>query len=90
MPTVGVPRILRYHLDDQAAASVAGATLGEALANLFGAYPLLARHVTDEAGALRSHVVLALNGAVIGARPDPDTPVQPDDEIAILQAVSGG
>lgn len=90
MPTVGVPRILRYHLDGNAAAAVEGATLGEALDDLYRSYPMLARHVTDEAGRLRSHVVLALNGTVIGARPDPATPVGDDDQIAILQAVSGG
>lgn len=90
MPSVGVPRLLRYHLDEQAAAQVEGDTLGDALDNLFGAYPLLARHVTDEKGNLRAHVVLALNGTVIGARPDPSRPVGPDDEIQILQAVSGG
>lgn len=90
MPTVGVPRILRYHLDEQPTTRVAGDTLGEALGNLFSTYPLLARHVTDERGDLRAHVVLALNGTVIGARPDPSRPVGPDDEIQILQAVSGG
>ena len=90
MPIVGVPRILRYHLDEQATAEVEGGTLGEVLGNLFSAYPLLARHVTDEQGDLRAHVVLALNGTVIGARPDPGRSVGPDDEIQILQAVSGG
>lgn len=90
MPLVGVPRLLRYHLGEQATAQVAGETLGETLDNLFFAYPLLARHVTDEQGRLRAHVVLALNGTVIGARPDPSRAVGPDDEIQILQAVSGG
>jgi adenylyltransferase/sulfurtransferase len=90
MPSVGVPRLLRYHLDEQAATNVTGATLGGVLANLFEAHPLLARHVTDESGALRSHVVLALNGSIIGAGTDLDLPVEPDDQIEILQAVSGG
>ena len=90
MPRVGVPRILRYHLGDEPATQVAGGTLREALEDLFASYPLLARHVTDEGGSLRAHVVLALNGTVIGARPNLDTPVREDDEIAILQAVSGG
>lgn len=90
MPSVGVPRLLRYHLGDQPSTEVSGRTLGEALEELFKGYPLLARHVTDEAGALRAHVVVALNGKVLGARPDLGTPVSDADEIAILQAVSGG
>lgn len=90
MPTVEVPRILRYQLGDQAAAMVEGGTLGEALANLYEAYPLLARHVTDGGGRLRSYIVLALNGEVIGGRPDLARPVAVDDRVVFLQAVSGG
>ena len=90
MPTVGVPRLLRYHVGDQAEVEVQGNTLGAALRAVFDAHPGLARHVTDERGHFRAHVVLALNGQVLGRDLDLDRSVEPGDEIRLLQAVSGG
>ena len=90
MATVGVPRLLRYHLGDRAEVEVAGTTLGEVLRELFAANPGLARHVTDERGRLRAHVVLALNGTILGRDLDLDRSVDPSDDIRLLQAVSGG
>ena len=90
MATVGVPRLLRYHLGDRAEVEVPGSTLGEVLHALFDANPGLARHVTDERGRLRAHVVLALNGTILGRDVDLDRNLEPDDDIRLLQAVSGG
>lgn len=90
MPTVGVPRLLRYHLGDRAEVEVSGETLGGVLRALFDENPGLARHVTDERGRLRAHVVLALNGSILGRDVDLERSVEPTDEIRLLQAVSGG
>lgn len=64
-------------------------TAGEALDALLDAHPALADRVLDGQGHLRDHVNLLRNGESIGAE-GLDTPVAPDDELALFPPVSGG
>jgi sulfur-carrier protein len=69
---------------------VDGATLGEALAAVFADRPALKGYVLDDQGALRQHVAVFVNGRNAVDRARLTDPVRPDDEIYVLQALSGG
>ena len=69
---------------------VEAATLRGSLDALFRLHPELAIHLFDESGDLRRHVLCLHNGANARWSATLDVPVSPGDEIAILQAVSGG
>ena len=69
---------------------VAGATLGEALAQVFAANPALRSYVLDDQGALRRHVAVFVNGRPATDRKGLTDPVGADEEIYVFQALSGG
>jgi sulfur carrier protein ThiS len=69
---------------------VAGATVGEALAGVFGANQALRSYVLDDQGALRRHVAVYVNGELVRDRTRLSDPVAGDDEIYVLQALTGG
>lgn len=71
---------------DQPTVETDAATVGEALSALLEAYPALADRVTDDDGALREHVNLLREGEPATL----NTPVEPDDELALFPPVSGG
>jgi hypothetical protein len=52
--------------------------------------PLLRVHLFDEAGALRQHVQIFVNGTDSRHLPSLQVPVADGDEIIVLQAISGG
>ena len=70
-------------------AQVAAATVGEALAGVFGATALRG-YVLDDQGALRRHVAIYVNGAPVRDRTGLSDPVGRDDEIYVFQALTGG
>lgn len=68
----------------------AGATLAEVLRAAFADDPMLGGYVLDEQGRVRKHVNIYLDGALIADRIKLSDPVQPNSEIYLLQALSGG
>jgi molybdopterin synthase sulfur carrier subunit len=89
MPTVSFTPALRRFLDAPTM-RVAGATAGEALAAVFAARPGLRGYVLDDQGALRRHVNVYVGGEPVRDRARLTDPVGPDDEIHVLQALTGG
>jgi hypothetical protein len=69
---------------------VEGATLREALDAVFAANPMLRGYVLDDQGSLRQHVAVFLNGVAAADRTGLTDPVAPQDEIHVLQALTGG
>ena len=69
---------------------VAGSSLGEVLAAAFADYPGLRGYVLDDQGALRRHVAVFVNGQAVRDRVRLSDPVGADDEIYVLQALTGG
>jgi molybdopterin synthase sulfur carrier subunit len=66
-------------------------TVGDALDALVERYPALEAELYDEDGDLYDHVRLLHEGADPFAAADGlDTPVAPDDELALFPPVSGG
>lgn len=68
----------------------AGATVREVLEVVFAAYPQIRGYVTDEAGALRHHVVAFVDGEPVRDKVGLGEPVPPGGEVYIFQALSGG
>jgi molybdopterin synthase sulfur carrier subunit len=64
-------------------------TAGEALDTLLDAHPTLADRVLED-GDLADHVNLLLNGENVAGAEGLETPVSPDDELALFPPVSGG
>lgn len=71
-------------------ARVEAATVGEALAALFATTPALRGYVLDDQGALRRHVNIYIGGEPVRDRGRLTDPVGPNDEIYVLQALTGG
>lgn len=87
--TVHVPAVLRDWCGGSAALVVTAPSVRAVLAELERCHPALYRSVCDETGAVRRHVNLFVNTALV-ARDGLDTPLHPGDVVAILPAVSGG
>lgn len=69
---------------------VRAATLGDALRAAFITAPALASYVLDEQGHVRKHVAVFLNNEMIASRRNMALPVADDDNIMVIQALSGG
>jgi len=64
-----------------------GATLGEVLHDLERRYPGIRFRMIDEQDRMRRHVRFFINGGQVF---DLDTALRPGDEVAIVQALTGG
>lgn len=69
---------------------VSGATVREALEQVFSAVPPARAYVLDEHGAVRPHMVIFVDGRQIRDRTGLSDPVPPDAEVHVMQALSGG
>jgi hypothetical protein len=89
MPAVTFTSTLRRHLDAPPA-RVGGATVREALDEVFRANPRLRAYVLDDQGRLRRHVQVFVDGEPISDRERLGDPVGAASELYVLQALSGG
>jgi sulfur-carrier protein len=64
-----------------------GATLSAVLADLERQYPGIRFRMIDEQDRMRAHVRFFVNGVQVR---DPTQALQSDDEVIIVQALSGG
>jgi hypothetical protein len=71
-------------------ATVDGTTVAEVLAAVFSANERLRSYVVDERGALRKHMVVFVDGHQLVDRSTLSDTVDPDGEIYVMQALSGG
>ncbi len=72
------------------ATEAAGATVREVLDNVFAANPQARAYVLDDQSALRRHMTIFVDGAVIRDRTRLSDPVTAGSRIYIFQALSGG
>ena len=89
MPRIVFTSNLQRHVacPDQ---EVAGATVGQALAQVFAETPQIRDYVVDEQGHVRQHVHIYVDGIRISDRKSLSDAVTPQSEIFVLQALSGG
>jgi molybdopterin converting factor small subunit len=86
MPTVRLRQPLKRLAGDRADHELDGATVGELLAALEHAHPAVDGWILDERGVMRRHINVFVNGE----RAAQETPVQAEDRIDVLPAISGG
>lgn len=72
------------------ATQVAAANLGDALDQVFREAPKLRSYVLDEQNRLRRHVVIFLNGMRLAPTNWSEQKLGADDDIYVMQALSGG
>ena len=89
MTTLAFTPNLARHVETPAA-EVHGPTLRQALEQYFAANPRVKGYVLDDQGAVRKHVAIFVNQALIRDRTGLSDPVGERDEIFVAQALSGG
>lgn len=86
MATVVLPPALATRLEGESSFVIEGATAGDVLRTLEKRQPSLRGWILDETGSLREHVALFVNSSRVSL----GRPVNSDDEIYVVQAISGG
>lgn len=89
MPTVHFTANLRRHVHCPTL-EVPGTTVREALEAVFAQVPALRGYVLDEQGAVRKHMNVFVGGEQLVDRSGLSDPVEPDTDLYIMQALSGG
>jgi molybdopterin synthase sulfur carrier subunit len=69
---------------------VDGSTVRDALSEVFATTPTLRSYLVDEQGALRKHVTVFVDGTPVRDRVRLSDALQPDSDIDVMQALSGG
>ena len=88
---IHIPTTLRTYTGGQPTVSVPGATVGEALQQLVGAYPDLRQNLYTADGKLRSFVNIYLNDDDIRYLPAKEATVtEESDELTIIPSIAGG
>ncbi|HRP96469.1 MAG TPA: MoaD/ThiS family protein [Rhodocyclaceae bacterium] len=82
-----IPTPLRSYTDGAREVAAHGATLADVLADLDHQFPGIRFRMIDEQGRTRPHMRIFVNGVAVF---DLDRPLADRDEIAIVQALSGG
>jgi sulfur-carrier protein len=67
-----------------------GSTVRDVLDMVFAAHPRLETYVLDDQRALRKHMRILVNGQAIRDLQRQSDAVGPDDEVWVMQALSGG
>ncbi|QOD03496.1 MoaD/ThiS family protein [Pseudarthrobacter sp. BIM B-2242] len=65
-------------------------TVGKLLEMVTGDYPVLARRLRDETGALRRYVNIYVNGDEVRRLQGMETEVAAGQEVLVIQSVAGG
>ena len=89
MAEVSFTPVLQRHLAAPRA-TVSGATVREALEEVFRAEPRLRGYVLDDQGRLRTHVQIFVDGELVRDRDRLSDAVSPASEVFVMQALSGG
>jgi sulfur-carrier protein len=86
MPVVRLRGPLKQLAGDRSEHALEGGSVGELLAEIERAHPPVKGWILDERGLLRRHINVFVNGEP----GEQATPVQHDDRVDVLPALSGG
>lgn len=89
MPRVSFTQNLQRHVTCPTMA-VSGSSVAAALQAYFAQNPRARDYVLDEQGAVRHHIAVFVGGELVRDRRGLGDPVGEDDEIYVMQALSGG
>lgn len=89
MPRISFTSNLKRHLACPTA-EVTGATVADALAQVFADNPRLRSYLLDDQGHLRKHVVIYVNQQPVRDRVLLSDRLRRSDEVFVFQALTGG
>jgi molybdopterin synthase sulfur carrier subunit len=84
---VRIPDPLRSYTDRQKVVEATGDTVGAVLSDLDRQFPGIRFRMVDEQNQIRKHMKVFVNDDAVR---DLATPLRQDDEVTIMQALSGG
>ncbi len=90
MAVVRFTSILKRFYPDLEWLEVEASTVQEVVNAINGHYPRLKTYIVDEQNRLRKHVNIFVGGHQIKDRKGLSDPVESQDEVFIIQALSGG
>jgi sulfur-carrier protein len=90
MPTLRVPTLLKYYLENQTEIRLEGQSVAAVLVDLSQKFPKIHGHIFDPKGQVRRHINLFVNADNIRDLNGLDTPVGEEDIVKILPSVTGG
>lgn len=90
MPVLRIPTPLRAYAGGRAEVSLAGRSVGEALADLIEQYPTLKPHLYNGDGRLRPFVNLFVGEASINDLQGLETPLDEDARMILIPSIAGG
>jgi MoaD family protein len=90
MPTLRLPALLKYYLDNQIETRLDGRTVGEVLRDLSQKHRKIHSHIFDSSGQVRRHINIFVNADNIRDLNGLETPVGENDVVKILPSVTGG
>ncbi|HVM52508.1 MAG TPA: MoaD/ThiS family protein [Acidimicrobiales bacterium] len=85
-----IPTPLRSYTGQQSVVEGRGTTVDEVLADLDRQFPGFRFRVVDEQGRLRTHMKVWVGEEPVDRGALATTPVGADDEVTLMQALSGG
>lgn len=89
MSTIRIPPVLREETGGNRTVEVRGATVAEALDELFAQHPDLRQRVTED-GELSPFINVYVNDRDVRYRDGLATEIGPDDTVILLPAMAGG
>jgi len=90
MPKVNFTYALKRFYPDLVSQQISASTVQEVVQILNDHYPGLKDYLVDEQGRLRKHVNIFVGNKLIQDKIDLSDPVEQNDEVFIMQALSGG
>ncbi len=90
MPTVKFTSNLKRFYPDLAPLQVEGRVMSDVLNEIEAKYTGLTNYIIDDNGALRQHVNIYIGNDLIQDREALSDPLVDEDEVYIMQAISGG
>ena len=88
--SVQIPTVLRAECQGNSQVDVHANNVHEVLSRLQAEHSQLFRCICDETGAVRRHINLFVNDALIHRQKGLETKLNPEDTLFIMTAVSGG
>lgn len=89
MPTVAFTHTLQRHIQAPPE-RVEAQTVAAALQQVFDHNPKLRGYILEDDGSVRKHIAIWVAGLPLRDRDGLSDPVAPDDEVYVMQALSGG
>lgn len=90
MPVVKFTNALKRFYPTLKEENISASTIAEVLHELDEIYPRLSTYIIDESGALRKHVNIFIGNEIISDKITLGDRVNENDEVYIMQALSGG